>query len=87
MGKVYILLGYFLLGVALAGFVSYSAYLFPSLRAWGIALIIVSIIVFISISILDDFISSYIGIPYHVYVGVLIFAAMILIVGGVIQWL
>jgi hypothetical protein len=85
--KAYLLLGYFLSGVGVAGFISYSAATFPALRGWAFWLVICISIIFVVAGLLDDFACQFLEISYQNYLAILIGIAAILLIGGVIQWL
>jgi hypothetical protein len=86
MQRVYILCGGFLIGVSLAGFVSYSASVFLFLRGWGFSLAIVAALVLIVAALLDDFICEFLRLSYPAYLSLLIAVTVTLIIGGMIQW-
>lgn len=86
MGRIYILVGGFLIGVSLAGFVSYSSSIFLFLRGWGFSLSIVAALVLIVAALLDDFICEFLRLSYPAYLSLLVGITITLIIGGMIQW-
>lgn len=86
MSRFYILIGGFLIGVGLSGLVSYSASIFPNLRAWGFWMSVIVALVLIVAALVDDFACQFLGLTYQAYVSLLIAIATTLIIGGVIQW-
>ncbi len=85
--RSYLLLGYFLSGVGVAGVISYSAATFPALRGWAFWLVVTTSILFGFAVACDDWACRYLEIDYQTYIALLIGIAAILLVGGLIQWL
>jgi hypothetical protein len=86
MSKAYVLAGYFLLGVSLVGFFSYTALAFPKFQYYGFWISIVVSIMFVIAGVADDFFSQVLQVTYQQYIGGLITAIALIIVGGLIQW-
>ena len=87
MSKAYVLLGYFLIGVSVVGLFSYSAYAFPRLQYYGFWLSIITSLLLVIAGVADDFFASVLGLSYQQYIGALISAIALLIVGSLIQWI
>jgi hypothetical protein len=86
MSKAYTLVGYFLIGVSVVGLFSYSAYAFPNLQYYGFWLSVIISLLFVIGGVADDFFASVLGLSYQQYIGALISAIALVIIGGLIQW-
>lgn len=86
MNKIYSLAGYFLLGMAVIGIVSYSCQTFTRLKPWGQSLGAISLIVLILLAITDDAMINYLKITRLAYLGIIIGSTIFLLVGVLIQW-
>jgi len=86
MAKVYTFCGYFLIGVSTVGLFSYTAAAFPNMAAFSFWLSVVASILLIVAGLADDFLSEALGLTYHQYIGALISAVAISLIGGLIQW-
>jgi hypothetical protein len=87
MGRLYTLIGYFLIGVGSVGLFSFTAYAFPVLRMYSVWLIIlVGILSAVAISA-DEFFAEMLEIPERQWHGAVFCAIALLILGGAIQWL
>ena len=86
MGKFFVLVGYFTLGVSVVGLFSYSAYAFETLRMYSFWLACTAVIFVAVGAIADDFLAERLGLTHQEYIGTLVSIIAILIIGGVIQW-
>jgi hypothetical protein len=86
IAKFYCLLGSFLLGVALSGLVSYSAYTFPLLRKWAFCLLLIITISFVIAGIVDEQLALWLGVSYRAYIALMIGLFVTFLIGGLIQW-
>ena len=87
MGKLFTLIGFFLVGVAVVGLFSFSGYAFPNLRMYGVWLIIVTGILAACAISCDEYFAEALNISERQWHGVVFVAIAICILGGVIQWL
>lgn len=87
MAKVLGLIGCFLLGVNVVGLVSYTARIFPNLRPWAFWLAMCAAALFFTAAILDDYACKFFGVSQQAYVAILVTIALVLILGGSVQWL
>lgn len=87
MSKVCGLIGCFLLGVNTVGLVSYTARVFPNLRPWAFWLAMCAAAVFFTAAILDDYACKFFGISQQAYVAIVVSIALVLVLGGSVQWL
>jgi hypothetical protein len=86
MGKFFVLVGCFIIGVSFTGLFSYTAYAFETLRMYSFWLALTAVI-FIAVGALaDDFLAAALGVSHQEYIGLLISAIALLLIGGVIQW-
>ncbi len=86
MGKFFLLAGYFLTGVSAVGLFSYTAYAFESLRMYSFWLVMVVALLFIAAALADDFLASALGLTYQQYIGTLVSAIAVILIGGVLMW-
>jgi hypothetical protein len=86
MGKFLVLAGYFLTGVSTVGLFSYTAYAFESLRMYSFWLVTVVALLFIAAALADDFLASALGLTYSEYIGTLVSAITVILIGGVLMW-
>ena len=86
MGKFFVLFGYFTLGVSAVGLFSYTAYAFETLRMYSFWLVLTAVIFVAVAAIADDFLAQALGLTHQEYIGILLIAIAVLIIGGVIQW-
>lgn len=86
MSKAYTLTGYFLIGVSIVGLFSYSAYAFPRLQYYGFWLSIIASLLFVIAGVADDFFANVLGLSYQQYIGALISAIALVMIGSLIQW-
>ncbi len=86
MGKAYVMAGYFLLGVSCTGLFSFTAYVSPRFQYYGFWLVVVTSILFIIGGICDEFFATAMGLSYQQYIGALISAIAIILIGSILQW-
>jgi hypothetical protein len=86
MGKFFVLLGYFTVGVSTVGLFSYTAYAFEALRMYSFWLALTAVIFVAVGAIADDFLAEVLGLTHQQYIGTLLSAIAVLLIGGVIQW-
>lgn len=86
MSRIYILSGYFLVGVSIVGLFSFSASIFPNFRAYGFWLAVVIALILTALGLCDDYFAEVLGMSEYQYVGFLVSITLVLIVGGIIQW-
>jgi ABC-type Na+ efflux pump permease subunit len=86
MSKAYAMIGYFLIGVSCTGLFSYTAYAIPQFQYYGFWLVVVTSILFIVAGVADEFFASAMGLSYQQYIGALISAIAIILIGGLIAW-
>ncbi|HEY9872135.1 MAG TPA: hypothetical protein V6D12_01800 [Candidatus Obscuribacterales bacterium] len=87
MGKLFTLIGCFLLGVGAVGLFSFTAYAFPNLRMYGVWLIIVVGILSACAISCDEFFCEALGLTEKQWHGIVFTTIAVFILGGVIQWL
>jgi len=87
MGKLFTLIGFFLVGVGAVGLFSFSGYAFPNLRMYGVWLIIVAGILSACAISCDEFFCEALGLTEKQWHGIVFIAIAISLLGGVIQWL
>ena len=86
MHKIYQFCGYFLIGVSVVGFFSYSAVAFPSMAAFSFWISVVASILLIVAGLGDAFFAELLGLGYYQYIGLIISLVAIALIGGLIQW-
>jgi hypothetical protein len=86
MGKFFVLIGCFLVGVSATGLFSFTAYAFESLRMYGFWLAVSAGLLLLVGAIADDFIAESLGLNYQQFIGWMVATVAILILGGVVQW-
>lgn len=86
MGKVYSFIGCFLIGVSCVGLFSFTAYAVPQFQYYGFWLSVIVSILFVIAGICDEFFASAMGLSYQQYIGLVITAIAVILIGGLIQW-
>ncbi len=86
MGKAYVMAGYFLLGVSCVGLFSFTAYAVPQFQYYGFWLTVIVSILFVIAGVCDEFFASAMGLSYQEYIGLLITAIAVILIGGILQW-
>lgn len=87
MTKIYELLALFLLGVGTTGTLSYVIRITPKLHKAGFALLILLFIILVLLIVLDDAVKNHLKTNYYTYILYVVGLALIVLAGGVIQWL
>lgn len=87
MTKIYELLALFLLGVGMTGSLSYIIRITEKLHKAGLALLILLFIILVLLIILDDAVKNHLKTNYYTYILYVVGFALIILAGGVIQWL
>lgn len=85
MPKLYQLLGYFLIGVSLFGFLGYAIHSIPKLSEWAISLLSISILTVFILIVVKDLFVEYLEINDFQYIGWLIVFCLMAIIGISIQ--
>jgi hypothetical protein len=80
------LAGWFVSGVSLVGFFSYTAAVFPLSRWMIFWLVILLALALAGMGLADELIAEELGINHKKFIGVLVLAIAILLIGGIIQW-
>ncbi|MGB3206457.1 MAG: hypothetical protein WBB28_15835 [Crinalium sp.] len=86
MGKVYSFVGCFLIGVSSVGLFSFTSYAIPQFQYYGFWLTVIVSILFIIAGVCDEFFASAMGLTYQQYIGALITAIAVTLIGGILQW-
>ncbi len=86
MGKAYTMIGHFLIGVSCVGLFSFTAYAVPQFQYYGFWLTVIVSILFIIAGVADEFFANAMGLSYQQYIGLLITAIAVILIGGLIQW-
>jgi len=86
MHKVYQFLGFFLIGVSVAGAFSFTAVAYPVMQAYAFWISVVASLLLIVAGLCDEFLAEALGLTYQQYIGGLIASVAIILIGGLIQW-
>lgn len=86
MSRIYLLAGYFLIGVSGSGLLSLTASLFPKFGNYSIWLIVIAGVVMTILAICDDYFAELLNLTNQQYVGLLASVTVVLILGSLIQW-
>jgi len=86
MAKAYQFAGYFLIGASVVGLLSYTAYAFPPMQAYAFWISVVASLLLIVAGLADEFLSEAMGLTYQQYIGGMISAIAVIIIGSIIQW-
>ncbi len=86
MSKLFILTGYFILGISVVGLFSFTASIFPNFRAYGFWMAVVVALIIAVLGLCDDYFAELFGMNQQQYIGFMASVALVLIVGGIIQW-
>jgi hypothetical protein len=65
---------------------TYTAYAIPQFQYYGFWLTVVVSILFVVAGVADEFFASAMGLSYQQYIGSLISAIAIILIGGLIAW-
>ena len=87
IGRAFVLIGYFMIGVSIVGLFSLSAYAFPAMRAYGFWLSVVAGLIVILLASCDDYFSDALEMSQLQYVALLVSIVLILLIGGTSQWI
>lgn len=86
MARIYQLLAYFLVGVGISGLLSYTIRITEKLHKAGLSLIVLIFLALIILILLDDAIKMHLQTNYYTYILYVAGFALVVLVGGVIQW-
>lgn len=87
MAKMYNLLALFLLGVGSSSTLSYFIRITEKLHRAGVALVILLFLVLVLLVVLDDAIKNHLETNYYSYILCVVGFALVILAGGLIQWL
>ena len=85
MAKLYLLCGYFLIGLSLFGSLGYAIKTIPKLSDWSISLIGCTVLIVLVLIIVTDLLTPFLEISKVEYIGWLILILTTVIIGVFLQ--